>query len=157
MSAQLTLTTNSAVKTKKIGRTLGKYLKAGDVVALEGPLGSGKTTMVKGIAKGLGVSSEKAVSSPTYVLIHEYKGRGKIYHLDWYRVKAVRGADAELARECFTSGAVTLVEWPERGKKLLPPDALRVGMFHRGPKSRTLSFSFSKNSDPKLRMALKKS
>ena len=155
MSASLSLTTNSAAETKRIGKTLGKYLKAGDVVALQGQLGSGKTTLVKGIVKGLGVRSEKQVSSPTYVLIHEYEGREKIFHLDWYRLKKVEGPDAELAGECFASAAVTLVEWPERGKALLPSGALRVGILHRGPKRRTLNFSLSKDTDPELKKALK--
>ena len=127
---------HSAVETKKIGRELAGHLKAGDVVALYGELGAGKTTLVKGIAIGLGVKSQAEVLSPTFTVIHEYKGRLTIYHLDWYRLKKVAGVDEALAGECFDSKGVTLVEWPERGESLLPKSALRVYVRHRGPTTR---------------------
>ena len=155
MSARLELTTRSAAQTKKVGRVLGKFLRSGDVVALRGELGAGKTTLVKGIAKGLGVPDERAVASPTFVLMHEYAGRESVHHLDWYRLSAVRGADAELAEECFAEG-VTLIEWPERGRALLPRDAWQVRILHRGPSTRRLSFSFPGGADPRLLEALKR-
>ena len=113
--------------------------------------------MVKGIAKGLGVASEKTVSSPTFVLIHEYSGRGTVYHLDWYRLPKVQGADEAMAEECFSSKAVTLVEWPERGRALLPSGTVRIGLSHRGPRSRLISVSFPEAPAPELLKALKKS
>ena len=140
----MTFVSRSVAQTKKIGADLAKKLKKSDVVALRGELGAGKTTLVKGIAKGLGVRSEKLVSSPTYVLIHEYKGRDKVYHLDWYRLKAVQDSDAEFARECFDSDGVTLVEWPERGKKLLPKRAVRILISHEGPTARRIEMVFPK-------------
>ena len=146
--------TNSAAQTKKIGQALGHFLRSGDVVALEGPLGVGKTTLVKGIAKGLGFAKERSVASPTFVLMHEYQGRESVHHLDWYRLVRVAGVDAEMAEECFTSG-VTLIEWPERGKTLLPPGAWRVTIEHRGPSSRRLSILFPSEPDPVLIKALK--
>ena len=121
----------SADETKKLGEGIGRLLKPGAVVALTGELGAGKTTMVKGIAKGLGVRDENKVSSPTFVLIHEYEGRAKIFHIDWYRLAAVQGADEESALECFERpDAVTIVEWPERAPHLLPESALRVTITH---------------------------
>ena len=133
--------TKSALETKKIGVQLGKKLKAGDVVALHGELGSGKTTLVKGIAKGLGVRGEKTVSSPTFVLVHEYKGRVPVYHIDWYRLDKVTGQDAQSAEECFDSKAVTLVEWAERGKELLPKNCMQVRLGHGGADKRTIHIS----------------
>ena len=144
----LQLISHSAAETKKIGRILAKFLKAGDVVALEGGLGAGKTTLVKGIAKGLGVASERAVSSPTFVLVHEYHGREKIFHLDWYRLKSLADTDADLAGECFALPAVTLVEWPERGEDILPMRRWRIRMSHRGPMSRRLVVSPPRDVDP---------
>ena len=132
------LTTHSSAETQKVGKELAKRLVSGDVVALRGPLGAGKTTLVKGIAKGLGLRSAKLVSSPTYVLIHEYQGRKKIYHLDWYRLKTVRNSDAEFAEECFDSDGVTLIEWPERGKQLLPKRTTHVTLHHKGPTQRQI-------------------
>ena len=152
---KLVLTSHSAAETKKIGRALAKFLKAGDVVALEGNLGSGKTTLVKGIARGLGVASERTVSSPTFVLIHEYHGREKIFHLDWYRLKSLPDIDADLAGECFNAGGVTLVEWPERGEKILPARRWRVRLSHRGPKSRRLMVSPPRGTDPSVLRALR--
>src|SRR3990167_1943308 len=116
----ITFVSKSPSETKKIGIGIGHLLRENDVVVLEGDLGTGKTTMVKGIAKGLGISNEREVSSPSFVLIHEYPARKKIYHMDWYRLKSVEGVDASLAEECFNAEGVTLVEWAERGKNILP-------------------------------------
>ncbi len=106
-------------------------------MALSGELGAGKTTFVKGVAKGLGVRSEKEVASPTFVLIHEYKGKFPVYHLDWYRLPAVEGPDELLAQECFEGAGVTLVEWPERGKDLLPKKRIEVYLSHRAASTPT--------------------
>ncbi len=137
----LTFKSQSPKETKKIGRRIGLLLKSGDVVALTGDLGAGKTTLVKGIAKGLEVFGEDEVVSPSFVLIHEYEGREKIYHIDWYRLKSIEGADALLADECFKSGGVTLVEWAERGKNILPSEHVRVHLQHKGPQWRTIQVS----------------
>ena len=120
----------SASETKKIAHKLGRLLRAGDVVALNGELGAGKTTFVKGVAKALGVRSESEVSSPTFVIIHEYAACLPVYHLDWYRLKNVAGADRELAEECFDGRAVALIEWPERGKDVLPKQRIEVYLSH---------------------------
>lgn len=134
----LKIMTRSAAETKKVGRALGRHLRPKDVVALRGELGAGKTTFVKGIAKGLGVKSEKEVASPTFVLIHEYEGRCPVYHLDWYRLARVEGPDEALAQECFEAEAVTLVEWPERPNTVLPKERIEVNIFHRGLSSRKI-------------------
>ena len=156
MRKKIMLRSDSPQKTKRIGSLLGKSLPSGAVVALRGKLGAGKTTMVKGLAKGLGVKSEKIVSSPTFVLIHEYEGRRKVYHLDWYRLRRVEGADEAMAEECFASGGVTLVEWPERGRSLLPPDSFSIQLSHRGPRLRAITLSFPSAPAPSLLKALKK-
>lgn len=132
---------HSAKGTKDIGRKIGRFLRNGDVVALFGDLGAGKTTLVKGIAKGLGVKKESRVASPTFVLIHEYKGRHKIFHMDWYRLDSLKGFDRELAEECFASQAITLIEWADRGKKILPKEYLRIDLEHSGPRVRRIRLS----------------
>ena len=128
----------SATQTKKIARQLGQRLRCGDVVTLSGDLGAGKTTFAKGLAKALGVRSEREVSSPTFVLIHEYAGRLPVYHLDWYRLETVTGSDRRMAEECFDGEGVTIVEWPERGKALLPAERIEVRLRHTGPASRVV-------------------
>jgi tRNA threonylcarbamoyladenosine biosynthesis protein TsaE len=128
----------SAAETKKIAGALARHLAAGDVVALSGELGSGKTTFAKGLAKGLGVRTEREVSSPTFVLIHEYSGRLPVFHLDWYRLEKVEGADRDMAEECFDAPGVTLVEWPERGRALLPRERIEVRLKHAGQGRRAI-------------------
>ncbi len=136
MSGQVIQTT-SAVLTEKAGQALGKKLHRGDVVALHGTLGAGKTTFARGLAKGLGVKDTAQVASPTFVIIHEYQGREKMYHLDWYRLERVTGPDAAFAEECFRTG-VTVIEWPERGAGLLPADRYEVHLSHIGHTTRRI-------------------
>jgi tRNA threonylcarbamoyladenosine biosynthesis protein TsaE len=75
------------------------------------------------------------------VLIHEYEGREKIYHIDWYRLQSVEGSDEMLAEECFNSDGVTLVEWAERGRDIFPRDHLRIELKHKGPEKRLIKIS----------------
>ncbi len=137
--------THSAAETQGVGEKIGECLKAGDVVALEGPLGSGKTTLIKGIAKGLGVKDEKEVVSPTFVLIHEYEARQKVYHMDWYRLPKIEGQDRLMAEECFNSDAVTLVEWADRGKNIFPKHSIQIILKYSGPDKRTIEIRGIKN------------
>ena len=139
------LRTSSAQETRKVGEKIGKGLKAGDVVALEGPLGAGKTTLVKGIAKGLGVKDKREVVSPTFVLIHEYEARERIYHMDWYRLSKVEGQDRLLAEECFNSRGVTLVEWADRGKDILPKGCIKITLEYKGLEKRIIKIAGMKN------------
>ena len=148
--------TRSATETKKLGAILGKLLSPKDVVALYGELGAGKTTFVKGVATGLGVTTEKQVSSPTFVLIHEYRAKWPIFHLDWYRLSTVEGSDELLAQECFENQkAVTLVEWPERGKNLLPKKRIEVRLSHKSEAERRVQISFRGEGGEVLKRRLK--
>lgn len=133
--------TDSSEGTIELGKKIGRLLTAGDILALEGPLGAGKTTLVKGIAQGLGVEDPREVASPTFVLIHEYEGREKIYHIDWYRLPKVEGQDELLAQECFDSNAVTLVEWADRGKKIFPKEYIKIHMKYTGQERRSIEIS----------------
>ena len=85
--------TNTPQETIRLGENIGSCLKKGDVLALTGELGSGKTTLVKGIAKGLGVSDIRYINSPTFVIVKEYKGRIPLYHFDIYRLKGPGALD----------------------------------------------------------------
>ena len=118
--------TRSAAETKALGVCLGRVLGAGDAVALSGGLGAGKTVLAKGIAKGLSVASEKEVHSPTFSLINRYRGRCPVFHMDWYRLEKISLCDRGLIEECFNPQSVVLVEWPSKGKGLLPPSPIRV-------------------------------
>ena len=122
--------------THALGVRLGRLLFGGAVVALVGPLGAGKTHLVRGIAEGLGVPDGRAVTSPTFVLIQEYEGRLPVYHFDAYRLRG-ETEFAELgAEEYFQGGGVCLVEWADRVPGCLPAEHLRVGLAVRGERAR---------------------
>jgi tRNA threonylcarbamoyladenosine biosynthesis protein TsaE len=122
-------TTRSAAETQALGAALGAAVQAGQVIALRGDLGAGKTTFVQGLARGLGVHSR--VASPTFVLVNEYRaaGRGRLFHVDTYRLGASIDAEAAtmgLEELLEDTEAVTAIEWADRVAALLPPDHLLV-------------------------------
>ena len=115
-------TTRSETETAALGRELGRTLRPGAVVLLDGPLGAGKTAFVRGLAEGLGCDPD-AVSSPTFTIIQEYPGRLTLEHVDLYRLTPAE-VD-ELALEELIEGQVVAVEWPDRWRGA-PADATRV-------------------------------
>jgi len=130
MGCQLSVSSHSPEQTAAWGRKLGSLLKAGDVVALIGELGAGKTTLAQGIARGLGVGEHCAVASPTFTLINEYQGRVPLYHLDFYRIDSP-GDCINLGLEEYLYGeGVALVEWADKMGTLLPLHYLLVKLFY---------------------------
>ena len=109
-----------------LGRRLGRRLVAGSIVCLFGELGAGKTTMVKGIAKGLGVSSVSEVISPSFVLVRCYEGRLPLYHFDLFRLKDVSQIYDIGCDEMFYSSGVSVIEWPQRLRGIMPPSYLKI-------------------------------
>lgn len=108
------IVSNSLVQTRDLGKKIGSILKAGSVVCLTGDLGSGKTTLVQGIAEGLGVSTDYYITSPTFTLINEYPGRHTFYHADLYRLNhEVDFEDIGLLDLFFQDGVVA-IEWAEK-------------------------------------------
>ena len=132
----LRIDTSSAQETQELGRRLGALLRPGDVVLLEGELGSGKTCLTQGIARGLGITEQ--VISPTFILIAEYRGHAHLYHADLYRLEDPdEVANLELANS--TEDGVLIVEWPERDAGSLPSEHLHIQLEHRGPSARALT------------------
>lgn len=129
--------------TEALGRRLGGLLRPGSIVALIGPLGAGKTTLVRGIAAGLGHDDPGRVSSPTFTLIHEYAARLPIVHFDAYRLK--RPAEfADLgAAELLAGGNVCLIEWADRVQHLLPRDRLEIRLDHAEGGGRAVAIAAS--------------
>ena len=115
----------SVKETEKIAFKLAKYLQAGDVVALIGNLGSGKTIFVKGLALGLGCR-KKDVLSPTFVLMRQYKGRCLLHHFDLYRLKNIHQLEQIGYEEYFYGDGITVIEWADRIEKALPKEYLRI-------------------------------
>ncbi|TAL11666.1 MAG: tRNA (adenosine(37)-N6)-threonylcarbamoyltransferase complex ATPase subunit type 1 TsaE [Nitrospirae bacterium] len=123
--------TTSAEATRAIGQLLGEACAGGETIALIGPLGAGKTCLVRGLAAGLGAPAE-AVTSPTFVLIHEYAGRVPLYHVDLYRLDARDAVNGLGLEEYVDSAGVTVIEWADRAPAVLPGDHLRVAIEHLG-------------------------
>ena len=128
-------------ETLRIARNLGARCKAGDVLALHGPLGSGKTLFAQGLARGLKVARPRDVRSPTFSLIHEYKGKIPLCHADLYRLKSAEALHLSLEEYWGEGLWVTAVEWADRSKKLLPKSVLRIRFRILSPTRRRLDFS----------------
>ncbi len=129
--------TSSPDETRELGRALGALLEPGDLVALTGDLGSGKTVMIQGIARGLGFDGY--VSSPSFVIVNEYDGRAPIYHVDLYRVEGADSLHDIGYRELFFGDGVALVEWADRAPELLPAERLEVRIGMTGRDGRVLA------------------
>ena len=109
-----TYQSRSAAETKKLGARFASFLKPGDVVGLIGELGAGKTTFIQGLATGLKVKHPKEVTSPTFVLIHEYAGKLPLYHIDLYRLGASVELDNLGLDEYLNSQGITVIEWADK-------------------------------------------
>ncbi|MDZ7716697.1 MAG: tRNA (adenosine(37)-N6)-threonylcarbamoyltransferase complex ATPase subunit type 1 TsaE [Balneolaceae bacterium] len=134
-------TTHSEKETIELGIKLAEQFNAGDILCLEGRLGAGKTHFVKGLAKGMGID-EKQVHSPTYTLIHEYLGGEKpLYHFDCYRMESEQEALEIGAEEYFYGSGVSVVEWPNRIRALIPDDAVWIQIGIENPTTRKFVIS----------------
>ncbi len=132
----LTLDLPDAGATSRFGRCLGQLLFPGSTVALIGPLGAGKTALVRAVAEGLDTPDPRAVSSPTFVLIHEYRGRLPVYHFDTYRLRKPAEFFDLGVGEYFDGVGVCLVEWADRVEEHLPDEHLRVTLSITGETGR---------------------
>ena len=121
---EIELISNSEAQTIQFGERLGKILKKGDVVALSGELGSGKTYFTKGVAKGLGIPPD-LVTSPSFTLVNEYEGKCKLFHIDAYRLEKEEFLSAGLD-EYFYEDGITVMEWADRWPEILPENTIWV-------------------------------
>ena len=133
-------TTESEGETFRLAERLGRELRPGAVVALTGEIGSGKTIFIKGLCRGLGVKDSDEVKSPTFVILHIYKGRMPIYHFDLYRLEQKKELDAIGFDEFLSSNeTVSFVEWADRAPQRIPKTSLWVELEITGPTSREIS------------------
>jgi len=134
--------TRSVAETLDLGRRIGRAAQPGDVLALVGELGSGKTHLAKGIAEGLGGAEARSVVSPTFVLCREYlHGRIPFYHFDAYRLKSAADLEAIGAAEVFEGDGLSALEWADRTPGALPPDHLQIRFEVTGEESRRMTFA----------------
>lgn len=124
--------------TRGFGEALASVLRKGDVLALHGDLGAGKTTLVQGIARGLGF--EGHVASPTFTLVREYRGRLTVHHVDVYRLRRVQDV-VDLGLDEMTADGVVIVEWGDAVGDLLDPDRLTVGIVAGPDEGRRISLT----------------
>jgi len=126
----------SAEATEAAGERLGRTLGPGAVVALTGELGAGKTCFVQGLVRGLGAAVR--ATSPTFVLVNEYKGRVPVHHVDAYRTDSMTELMDLGLLEMFGGEGVTLIEWADKRTPLLPPDTIHVHIAGVGDEPRTI-------------------
>jgi len=124
----LKLISDSREQTLEMGRLIGAILERGDIVALIGELGSGKTCLTQGMAKGLGVEENVPVVSPTFTLINEYPGKIPLIHLDVYRLSGPRDLEDMGYEEYFEGGGIIVIEWAEKIRDILPAKTLFISM-----------------------------
>lgn len=122
----IVLETGSREQTFAAGEALGRLLRPGEVVALTGELGAGKTVFTQGLAAGLGCEPRVPVTSPTFVIMHEYPGPAPLFHFDFYRLAREEDALGVGCEEYFEAEGVCAVEWAEKFEGLLPKTAIRV-------------------------------
>lgn len=130
----------SAEETLRLGERLAKHFKKGDIVCLQGDLGAGKTTLIKGVAKGLKIAPAK-VNSPTFVLMNAYQGRLPLYHFDLYRLENTGEIGAIGYEEFLYGDGVSVIEWAERLGVLTPKEYLRVELKHKGENERSIKLA----------------
>lgn len=123
-----------------VGKRLGKLLSPGDVLCLTGELGAGKTCFVKGIADGLGIRG-KNITSPTFIIVNEYRGKIPLYHIDLYRTGIIEDLRDIGMEEMVYGRGVTAIEWAERIKDRLPDERMDITLKWVDEKTRTIEMN----------------
>jgi len=138
MGASMIFDSHSVAQTESIAAELGRTLSGGECIALNGPLGAGKTQFVRGLAIGLG-AEPRSVSSPTFVLLNVYRGgRIPLFHLDAYRIAGAEDFESIGFSELLEQNGVVVVEWASRIEKILPVSPIMVAIEVTGKSDRRL-------------------
>lgn len=133
------ITTHSADETIAFGRTLAELLAPPKLVLLRGDLGAGKTTLVKGIASAFDAAAEEEVTSPTFTLIHEYRGpRAMLYHIDLYRIDTPRELDTLALDDLRSPESILLIEWGEKFPRFVQERDLEIALQRTGENDRKI-------------------
>jgi tRNA threonylcarbamoyladenosine biosynthesis protein TsaE len=136
-----TFQTHSAEESTELGRRLADDLKPGSIVLLRGDLGAGKTTLVKGIAEGFQAAKADDVTSPTFTLIHEYRGPAvTLFHIDLYRIDTQRELDTLALDDLTTPQSILLIEWGEKFERFAKERDAEIAIEHKGGDERRIIF-----------------
>lgn len=139
MGAHFNIITHSPDETIEFGRKLGSQLRGGEVIAICGPLGSGKTHLIKGIAVGAGTEDSKSINSPSFVIVNEYIGRLEIYHIDAFRLNSISEFEMLGFDDFCYPQSVVLIEWADKIESALASiDYIRIELEHSGKTTRTI-------------------
>jgi tRNA threonylcarbamoyladenosine biosynthesis protein TsaE len=130
---------NNLEDTEKLGKLLGSFAAAGDVICLDGDLGAGKTALSQAIARGLGVPDTCYVTSPSFAILHEYEGRLPMYHMDFYRLQDAGEVEDLGFDEYFYLTGLTVIEWSNRAIELLPNERIILVIVQNDDLSRTVT------------------
>ncbi|MCB9757400.1 MAG: tRNA (adenosine(37)-N6)-threonylcarbamoyltransferase complex ATPase subunit type 1 TsaE [Candidatus Omnitrophica bacterium] len=136
----LSITTYTPDQTQMLGECLAAQCKGGEIICLSGNLGSGKTTLVKGMARGLKIDENK-VNSPTFVIMNVYEGRVSLYHFDFYRLEDPKEIGGIGYDEFLYGNGIAVIEWSERFGSLMPPEYLAIDLSDEGEQKRILKFT----------------
>ena len=134
---ELDLVTHSPEETQQVGRRLGELARPGDVVLLVGDLGTGKTCLTQGIARGLGINDY--VLSPSFVIVRELHGRLPLFHVDLYRLDRLEETQDLGLDDYLYDGGVTVVEWAEKAAGLMPPEHVQISLAYVSDTERRLT------------------
>ena len=135
-----TITTRSPEETIELAASIASKLKDGDLIALVGELGAGKTQFVKGLAKGFGLEEYSYVNSPSFVVLKEYHGEKDLYHFDVYRLDQKSFADTLDYEKYFYGKGITVVEWANKIRDILPEEYLEIGIEYGDIDERIFTF-----------------
>ena len=133
----VTITSHTPRQTEEIGSLLGSMLAKGDIIALCGELGTGKTTLVRGMARGIGLE-EGEVASPSFTLVNEYEGPLRLFHIDLYRLADEKELIAIDYEEYLTADGVVVIEWADRLPQAIPADSLWITLRYLGTERREI-------------------
>jgi tRNA threonylcarbamoyladenosine biosynthesis protein TsaE len=130
---------SSVEETVEFGRQIGRQLRGGEILGLIGPLGAGKTYLIKGIAEGAGAGPGVVINSPTFVIVNEYKGKVEIYHIDAYRLNRIQEFEMIGFDDYCTPSSVVVIEWADKVEKVLNSTGyVRIELFYLGQKQRKI-------------------
>jgi tRNA threonylcarbamoyladenosine biosynthesis protein TsaE len=133
--------THSAAETTQLGREFARELTPGTIVLLRGDLGAGKTTLVKGIAEGFQAAQADDVTSPTFTLIHEYRGpKVVLFHIDLYRIDTQRELDTLALDDLMDANSILLIEWGEKFERFIKEKSAEISIEHQGEDRRRITF-----------------
>ena len=137
----MVILSKSTSETIRIGKSIGSRLLPGDVVALVGELGAGKTQFIKGLAAGVGIGNPTYISSPSFTLINEYPGEIPFYHIDLFRLEREKEAEELGLEDYFQGGGITAIEWADKIISLLPKEMLFIHIAYTGKNTRSLEIT----------------